>query len=505
MIKGEKRAILDQSLLLLSCLVSAFIFRAETFFHPLMPPTDETLYYRMAVDWITGSPLYTNTFDHKPPGIYWIFALAFSFFGQSILSIRFASVLFVASTGFFISKIFETLAPRQSQLFLVFLGLTYIVFSSNFGGESSNTEIFSNFFTVLSAYLFVKYSKHKYALYFLFAAGILAGFAFTIKFTCLFLIVFLPLVYILLFHGQIQLQTKAKWLFAYAAGGFIWVGFVLGYFYQKGELSTLYEHVVVANGRHGKSTLSSIQVVLDFFANFLSVYLLFLIPTLLLLNRKIKDFDLVSKFLLWWLLLAILGIVLPRKFYDHYLIELLPAFVLILGAWLARQNLTVNKATLTMVLIPVFGIILNGNLEGMTNKLLHFRKYKHPFAADEKFQFASFLKANYPLDSGLYFVEYGLIYHNILHVKPLTRYSYSPFLFNKHFINVANIDPATEVNKIFAQRPLIVVSSDTSLALRWKTKQWDSTTVTTIDANIKSSYRLDTVYNAEHFVYRLRH
>jgi len=42
---------------------------------------------------LAGEVPYRDYFDHKPPMVYYIYALILKFFGQTIFSIRFATAL----------------------------------------------------------------------------------------------------------------------------------------------------------------------------------------------------------------------------------------------------------------------------------------------------------------------------------------------------------------------------------------------------------------------------
>jgi 4-amino-4-deoxy-L-arabinose transferase-like glycosyltransferase len=92
---------------------------------------------------------YTEIWDNKPPGIYFIFALSLLIFGNSVISIRIAACLAVAITCYLLYRMGFFLDAPKNRVGLL-AGSFYAVFSTTNGGLASNTEIFFAPFVVLS-------------------------------------------------------------------------------------------------------------------------------------------------------------------------------------------------------------------------------------------------------------------------------------------------------------------------------------------------------------------
>src|ERR1051326_4518261 len=114
------------------------VLRASTFFHSV-ENWDESLYLLMARSVLDGHPLYPEIWDHKPPGIFFLFAAAPLAFGRSVLSIRLLAWLAVTASCVLLFLVGRRLRSRTTG---VVAGLLYAVFSLNDGGLASNGELF---------------------------------------------------------------------------------------------------------------------------------------------------------------------------------------------------------------------------------------------------------------------------------------------------------------------------------------------------------------------------
>ena len=82
----------------LACKKMGLFCRAVSFFYSSFDK-DEALYLLMGRDWLDGRLPYTGVWDHKPPLLAGIFALAQILFGRNVHSIRILAVLAVAGTS----------------------------------------------------------------------------------------------------------------------------------------------------------------------------------------------------------------------------------------------------------------------------------------------------------------------------------------------------------------------------------------------------------------------
>ena len=101
---------------------------------------DESLYFLMAQQWRHGHLPYTTIWDNKPIGIYAIFAVAQTMFGDGVASIRLAMVLCVSVLAFAVFRITRALTDDDAAGLAA--GAALILCSLSNDGLSSNTELF---------------------------------------------------------------------------------------------------------------------------------------------------------------------------------------------------------------------------------------------------------------------------------------------------------------------------------------------------------------------------
>ena len=115
---------------------------------------DESFYALIAQQWLAGHVPYETVFDHKPIGLYAIFASFFLLFGDSVIAIRLIALVFVAATAVLLGRAAEAQFGRSPWL-AAWVAALYGIASLANGGLATNTEILVNFFVVLALWLVV--------------------------------------------------------------------------------------------------------------------------------------------------------------------------------------------------------------------------------------------------------------------------------------------------------------------------------------------------------------
>jgi 4-amino-4-deoxy-L-arabinose transferase-like glycosyltransferase len=134
----------------------------------------------MADAWRAGHLPYTVIWDNKPIGIYAIFAVFQALFGNSIVSIRIATIFFVALLGFTVFRITETITRDRAAAW--FAGIALLLCSLSNDGLSANTECFMASFTALAVLAALTGETTSAAL----LVGLLIGAAFMVKYVAVF-------------------------------------------------------------------------------------------------------------------------------------------------------------------------------------------------------------------------------------------------------------------------------------------------------------------------------
>lgn len=113
---------------------------------------DESVYALVAQQWLAGHIPHETVYDHKPAGLFAIFALFMLVFGETVLAIRMIPVVFAAATAALLARIaFATLGRDRSAAALA--AALYGLLTLANGGLASNTEMLVNFFVVLAVFL----------------------------------------------------------------------------------------------------------------------------------------------------------------------------------------------------------------------------------------------------------------------------------------------------------------------------------------------------------------
>ncbi len=132
---------------------------------------DESIFALIAQQWTDGHVPDETVFDHKPIGLYAIFAAFFLAFGDTIWAIRLIPIVFVAATAALLSGLVQLQFGRDRMLAALAAALYGLLTLTN-GGFATNTEILVNFFVVLSVYVIVASGLDRSASL---IAGLLAG------------------------------------------------------------------------------------------------------------------------------------------------------------------------------------------------------------------------------------------------------------------------------------------------------------------------------------------
>jgi 4-amino-4-deoxy-L-arabinose transferase-like glycosyltransferase len=116
---------------------------------------DESIFALVAQQMLAGHMPYEVAFDHKPIGLYFIFAGFFTVLGDSVAAIRTIPIVFVAGTAIVLAWLARkqfARSPSEAGLVAALYGLLTL---PN-GGMATNTEILMNLFAVGSVAFLVK-------------------------------------------------------------------------------------------------------------------------------------------------------------------------------------------------------------------------------------------------------------------------------------------------------------------------------------------------------------
>src|SRR6266702_2463006 len=126
---------------LLVFVLLAFIIRGATFLLG-SHDWDESLYVLGAESLLHGHLPYTQVWDHKPPGIFILFAAAIAVLREPVFAVRLLACVAVGVSSFCLWALLSSNSRQGSNLAGPVAGALYLLFSLGNGGGTANTEIF---------------------------------------------------------------------------------------------------------------------------------------------------------------------------------------------------------------------------------------------------------------------------------------------------------------------------------------------------------------------------
>lgn len=327
-------------------LVTSFTFsllRLPSLFEPYWYG-DEGIYETIGLAIRNGRLLYKDIWDNKPPLFYLVYALfSGDQFYVRVLSLIFG-VLSVVVFFFLISKLFEEYASKNQKIAFLTTALFAFFFATPLlEGNIANSEnlmllpiltsglIIFNIFKQTSPDQF-KISNLKFQI---FIAGFLLSLAFLFKivaifdFTAFFLFIFfITFPPVMWEYNQIlTLMLKfIKTIFPFLIGSFFPILLVALYFFLKGAFSDFFKASFSQNvGYVGWGNTFIIP------QGFLILKLIGLVAVSFIIFIKRHRLNASLIFTLLWFSFSVFNAFFSGRPYTHYILVLLPSFMLFLG------------------------------------------------------------------------------------------------------------------------------------------------------------------------------
>lgn len=294
----SKEKLTPRNLLLFSFVLIVLALIFFSLFKPISQ--DEGVFLTIGRGITSGKIPYLDFFDHKPPGIYYLFAALFPLFGKNILFYRIFLWTINIISAFLIAKIAQKYLEKEG----IIAGLIYLYLLLYFEGNYLIAEPFVAFFTLLSLWVLLSEKRWKY-----FWSGASIAMAILFKQTA---IIGLAILVTYIFVKEKSLKKVGQFLLPIAMS----VIFLIMWMWQKGALAEAYNQIIVLN-----LTSYPVARVSDFFAgikdSFTRTWWIWIAAIFGILKYG-KD----KKLLLAFLLLPIPPFLV--RGYPHYWIQILP-------------------------------------------------------------------------------------------------------------------------------------------------------------------------------------
>lgn len=312
---------------LLLCAVAIAGLRLHTFHEPL--ERDITWYAVLGHEMLAGRSFYSDLWFHKPPAVKVAFATAELIAGYGPLSIYLLNV--VSAVAVLVGVYFagEKMGGRAGA---IWAGAAWVIVSGeiHFQANQPNTEVFMNACAALAFVLLLNGASRRLTWLEVVIVGALAAAASLFKQIGI-VPIFLPAtVYVAFSPDGPQGRLKSLAHVAVMVGIVViaWMG-MLAYFAAVGHWTDTYEALFVYNSYYASKSRIAFE------AMYLLGPAILLIPAALAWYAK-ADFTPVQQ-RMWGMYAAgvvgaFLAIVLPGRYFAHYLQLLLPWFAIAFGA-----------------------------------------------------------------------------------------------------------------------------------------------------------------------------
>lgn len=307
---------------------------------------DQALYDYVGRGIVQGLLPYADTFDHKPPLLYLVYALASLLPLPTMMGIRLVELLTLVVMGHLLARLIEP-EPDTVPGGAVALALVATHYTNFDWWNSAQTEVWEALFLIAAALAARRAGSERGAA----LAGALAGLAVGFKPTALIVAAVVAVAVV----ARAEQGRRSRRLGAFTAGG-VGVGLMLLLpWLIAGELRTLWEVLILYNSAHAVS--ASGHDAADFLTQHLEVQLVPLVASLAGLALAYKRPTLAPQ---GWLLLglvggAVLSVVAQDKYYAYHFNVILP-FIVGAAAWgvmVIGARLAVRLPWLTPLRAPI--------------------------------------------------------------------------------------------------------------------------------------------------------
>tara|TARA_R110002033_G_scaffold58464_4_gene108035 strand:- start:23897 stop:25384 length:1488 start_codon:yes stop_codon:yes gene_type:complete len=434
-------------------LVSFFI-RLPFFFRDYID-RDESTFIIMGQSWAEGHLPFIELWDLKPPINFLFFAGIIYLFGKSMIAIRFFGVLIVAITAFFTYKI----AIKVSTLKIAFWSAIFCVFFQSLFGSMQGvmSEHISMVFFMPALYLLIKYNKW----YWVALAGILMGLTCMVKLNMAYPIAFIGLYQLYNYYKNGALRKGIYNSLFYGFGILLVIFLTILPYYLKGTPEIWWNSVIEAPLVYASSRRSSIFS----FAPLVLILLLFLYVSKRKKYLNFNNPDIQISIVVT--ITVILSFIKGGRINGHYLIQLYPILLILIGIVLGKLSFPKNIYLKPLCILMLLLIPLESYLE--YTSIFKNKVDKGTFFNGEGIEIPHYLIENNIDTSNIFFSEYHIGYW-YLNAKPPTKAATHPSNVYKSelypFFNNPRTTALEEITFILEDlEPQIIVRRKGSLIL----------------------------------------
>jgi 4-amino-4-deoxy-L-arabinose transferase-like glycosyltransferase len=453
---------------------AAFALRAWLFGDPLIH-VDENFYLLVGDRMLHGALPYVDIWDRKPVGLFLLYAAIRLLGGDGIVQYQVVAALFAAGTGLVIARIAAPMAGRgpatvAAILYLLLLGLV--------GGAGGQAPVFYNLFVAGAAWAVASVLtgeaaspdliRRRGAL----AMGLI-GLGMQIKYTVVFEGVFFGLALMWASWKASRSYTRLAidmtlWVVLALAPTFLALGWyvVLGH-----EEAFVYANFLSIGARGGADGWELLHRLSKTWRVLQLPLLAILLAAILAPWRSFPRGAATFRFVLAWLGAAVVGYLIFGTYFDHYALPLfapLAAATAPLFAYRRRHLGLIAAGVMLLAGTSAYGVVV--------------RKMK--LKRGGQAEMTAMVQAIKPRLTNCLYVWNGdpMLYHLTGSCLP-TRYPFAGHLNLLRENGAIGIDQATEVRRILAAKPNVIVDRQPTA------RDFNFAVVAIVEAELRQNYR----------------
>ena len=433
---------------------------------------DESIYIVVARELLNGALPYSAVFDHKPIGLYYLFAGFIGVLGDDPFSVRLLGMVVVAGAAILLRQILIEFGGMRDRTAL-WLALSYVVATGGLGGAAVNTEIIVNALTFSWIYL-VLTAVRSGAVWPLFVAGTAMGLSFQVNYLSALLIVGFAIGYLWLrLRRDEQLNTAVQAFVVDGLvifGGFVVANFVLlGPLFLFGNFSEYvsYQQAYLFNYKPTVSTTQSLEKFFETAQAFLPLVALIWFGWVLAARKQNEKstksgipFRELAVLFLPILLAAFVALSASFRFYQHYFLFLLPAAFLLCGVVFARFSARTSFYRFGVVLLVVasFNIGIRGFIEAGKGAVVGAQMaFSERIPADRSRNLARIIRPLLGENDTIYVACDQTILYQLAQVSPPTQFAHFPHALMPSYAKAFGVEINDTIDRILDKRPALIV------------------------------------------------
>jgi 4-amino-4-deoxy-L-arabinose transferase-like glycosyltransferase len=432
-------------------LLAAFAIRCAQFGNPLIH-VDENFYLLVGDRMLQGAIPYVDIWDRKPVGLFVLFAAIRLLGGDGIVQYQVVATLFAAGTALVVARM---AAPMAGLRAATVAGVIYLLLIGLVGGSGGQAPVFYNLFVAGAAWATLTavtrggVSARQVRGLGALAMG-LVGLAMQVKYTAVFEGVFMGLA---LMWASWRVSKRPARLAVDAA---LWIAIALvptlaafGWYAWIGQADAfVYANFLSIGDRSGASPDELARRLAKAWKLLHMPVFAVVLATLLQPWRLFPGGPATMKFALAWLAAAIVGYLAFGTYFDHYALPLFAPLALACASLFIYRPYRVGLIAAMLMLLS--GAIANG-------VVIHKMHLKRGGQAE----MTALVEAIRPRLKGCLYVWNGdpLLYHFTGSCLP-TRYPFAGHLNLLRENGAIGVDQATEVRRILAGRPSVIVDHE---------------------------------------------